>query len=244
MKRTKEHKIDWSGRIEGKEFVDILFDELTVRKAEIKKVTFQNAHFRNCYLGFNSKYSDCTFIDCKFYGKYSSLGQPSSFKECLFKNCQFIGTDLFTGQHFYDCQLSGLMKNSILNDKHPKVSNNETVFKNCDLSGLIFDNVSLYGKNVFDNCILPNKGIRLFDNTKDRLIEEAERVCGEIESDDKIESIVIFRKTVKQGQNPIILDELFLKSFFKTENSRRIFEDIVKGYELNKKSAANKTYKQ
>ena len=234
MRRTKEHKIEWSGRIDSKEFIDILFDELTVRKAEIKKVVFQNVHFKNCYLGFNSKYFDCIFNSCKFYGKYSSLGQPSSFNDCRFNDCQFIGIDLFIGQHFYDCQLSGLMKNSILNDKDPKVSNNETVFKNCDLSGLIFDNVSAYGKDIFENCILPNKGIRLFDNTNDSLIEKAERVCGEIESDDKIESEVIFRKSIKQGQNPILLDELFLESFFKTENSRRIFEDIVTGHESSK----------
>ncbi|QLE01786.1 hypothetical protein HX109_09535 [Galbibacter sp. BG1] len=235
MKRTKEHKLDWSGRIENKKFINILFNELTVRKAQIKKVIFQNVHFKNCFLGYNSKYSDCTFIDCRFYGKYSSLGPPSSFYNCRFVNCQFIGIDLFTGQYFYDCQLSGLMKNSILNDEHAKIINNETVFKNCDLSGLIFENVNVYGKNIFNNCILPNKGIRLFDNKDDKLIERAERYCGEIESDDKIESEVIFRKTLKQGQNPIILDELFLESFFKTENSRRIFEDIVNGYELNKK---------
>jgi len=239
MKRTKEHKIDWNGRIEDKEFADILFEELAVRKAYIKRVIFRSVHFKNCYLGFNSKYSDCVFIDCKFYGKYSSLGKPAKYIKCRFENCQFIGMDLFTGQHFYDCQLSGLMKNPILNDKHPKINNNETVFKNCDLSGLILDNVSIYGKDVFDNCVLPAVGIRLFDNTNDRLIERAEEVCREIETNDKIESEVIFRKKLKQGQNPIILDDLFLNSFFKTEKSKKTFEDIVKGYELNKKNSVN-----
>ncbi|WP_306012965.1 MULTISPECIES: pentapeptide repeat-containing protein [unclassified Allomuricauda] len=233
MKKTKEHKIDWNGRIENKEFSDILFEELTVKKADIKSVTFRNVHFKNCYLGFNSKYSDSTFIECKFYGKYSSLGTPAIYTNCRFENCQFIGIDLFTGQHFYDCKFSGLMKNPILNDIHPKVKNNETVFKNCDLTNLTFQNVSLYGKNVFENTILPASGIRLYDNTNDKLIEKAEQVCGSIESSDKIESEVIFRRNLKQGQNPIILDDLFLDSFFKTENSRKIFEKIVKGYELN-----------
>ncbi len=233
MKRVKKHKIYWSGRIKGKEFANILFEELTVRNARITKVIFKNIHFKNCYLGFNSKYLDCTFIDCKFYGKYSSLVKPAQYTNCRFENCQFIGIDLFTGQHFYNCKLSGLMKNALLIDKHPKVKNNETVFKNCDLTDLIFDNVSLYGKNVFENCLLPTSGIRLYDNANDGLIQRAEEVCREIETTDKIESEVIFRRTLKEGQNPLILDELFLNSFFKTENSRKIFESIVDGYELN-----------
>ncbi|WP_431126905.1 hypothetical protein [Flagellimonas flava] len=235
MGRIKKHKIEWKGRIEGKEFVNILFEELTVMKAEVKKVVFKNVHFKNCYLGLESKYTDCVFIDCKFYGKYSSLGKPSKYFNCRFESCQFIGTDLFTGQHFYDCRLSGLMKNAILNDKHPKVKNNETVFSNCHLADMTFDNVSLYGKSVFEDCIFPASGIRLYDNTNDRLIEKAEEICRKIETEDKVESEVIFRRTTKQGQNPIILDDLFLNSFFKTENSRKIFESIVSGHELSNK---------
>lgn len=233
MGRIKKYKMEWSGRIQGKEFADILFEELTVRKGNIKKVVFRNIHFKNCYLGFDSKYSECVFLNCKFYGKYSSLGKPCKYMNCQFENCLFIGIDLFAGQHFYDCKFSGVMKNPILNDKHPKVKNNETVFKNCDLTDLTFHNVSLYGKNVFINCILPASGIRLYDNLNDKLIERAEQICSNVESDHKIESEVIFRRTLKQGQNPIILDNLFLDSFFKTENSRKIFEEIVKGYELN-----------
>ncbi len=234
MNRTKEHKIEWYGKIKEKEFSNILFDELVVRKADICKVVFINTHFKNSYLGFDTNYSDCTFIDCKFYGKYSSLGAPAKYTGCRFENCEFIGTDLFRGQHFYNCVLSGLMKNPILNDKHPKVGNNETYFKDCDLTNLIFDNVSIYGQNIFDNCILPESGIRLFDNTDDKLIQNAEEICRKIDSEDKIESEIIFKRDLKKGQNPIILDNLFLDSYFKTENSKKLFDVIVKGYELNK----------
>jgi uncharacterized protein YjbI with pentapeptide repeats len=233
MNRTKEHKIKWTGKIKGKEFSDILFDELVVRKADIKNVLFKNVLFKNSYLGFDSKYTDCTFIDCKFYGKYSSLGKPAKYIDCRFENCEFVGMDLFTGQHFYNCLLTGLMKNPILNDKHPKIENNETVFKSCDLSDLTFDNVSIYGKDIFDNCILPKSGIRLFDNTDDKLIQRAMEICNKIDSDDKIESEIIFKSDQKLGQNPLILDNLFLGSFFKTEDSRKIFDEIINGYELN-----------
>lgn len=124
------------------------------------------------------------------------------------------------------------MKNPILRDKHPSVDHSETVFESCDLKDLVFDNVSIYGNEVFRNCILPVEGLRLFDNTNDSLLERAQRICSEIDSEDKIESEVIFRKTTKHGQNPIILDEPFLHSFFETEKSRQIFEQIVKGFEL------------
>ena len=233
MKRTKENKIEWSGKIKEKEFFDILFDELVVRKADIKKVVFKNVHFKNSYLGFDTKYSDCTFIDCRFYGKYSSLGKSAKYNDCRFENCEFIGIDLFRGQHFNKCVLSGLIKNPILNDKHPKVDNNETYFKDCDLTNLIFDNVSIYGKDIFNKCILPKSGIRLFDNTDDILIQRAEEICHNIDSVDKIDSEIIFKRDLKKGQNPIILDNLFLDSFFKTENSKKIFDEIIKGYELN-----------
>jgi hypothetical protein len=38
MKRTKEHGIEWSGEMKGKEFSGILFDELVVRRADIEYV--------------------------------------------------------------------------------------------------------------------------------------------------------------------------------------------------------------
>ena len=235
MRRTKEYKIEWQGRLEDQEFSDILFDELRVRNADLNGVVFRNVHFKNSQLGINSNYSDCVYMNCRFFGNYCSLGQSSKYTNCRFENCEFNGMDLFSGQHFHDCRLTGIMKNPILNDKHPKIKNNETVFKNCDLGEMIFDNVNIYGKNVFENCILPNSGIRLFDNTNNKLFERAEKYCGKIETAAKNPSEVIFRNTIRQGQNPIILDLLLLDSFFDTEDSKKIFEEIVLGFELNTK---------
>lgn len=234
MKRTSEHNIKWFGIIEDVEFSNILFNELVVKKAELRKVIFKNVYFKNCNLGLNSKYSDCLFIDCKFYGKYSSLGKPCKFDNCEFVNCEFNGIDLLVGVHFFNCIFSGLLKNQILNDKNSKTENNETVFKDCNLMNLKFNNVNIYGNNIFDNCILPKSGIRLFDNTNNKLITRAEEICKDLDTNDKIESEIIFRRELKNGQNPLILDELFLESFFMTNGSRKIFEEIVKGYEVRK----------
>jgi uncharacterized protein YjbI with pentapeptide repeats len=63
-----------------------------------------------------------------------------------------------------------VFQQTLLSDRHPKVDNNETYFKDCDLTNLIFDNVSFYGQNIFEKCILPKSGIRLFDNTDDKLM--------------------------------------------------------------------------
>lgn len=234
MKRTKELKIEWSGKITGLEYSNRLFDELVVRKAVINDVTFKNVHFKNSYLGFNTQYFSCQFVDCKFYGKYSSLGSPAIYTDCKFEHCEFNGTSLFNGQHFYNCVFSGILKNPILYDKHPQIENNETVFKNCDLANLLFDNVNIYGKDIFENCILPKSGIRLFDNAGNKLIQRAEDICRKINSEDALASEIIFKRELKKGQNPIILDNLFLKSFLKTEHANNIFYKIIKDFEIDR----------
>lgn len=233
MGTIKKQKVVWRGRIEGKKIVNVVFDELTVQKAHIKRTIFKNVHFKNCQLGINSNYTDCLFVDCKFDGKNCSLGRSCSYTDCDFENSKFIGVDLFGGQNFYACKLSGLMRNSILSDNHPIVKNNATVFNNCNLTNLMFENISIYGKDVFNNCFLPLTGIKLFDNTNDRLIDRAEKICGEINNEDGIESLIVFKRELKQGQNPIILDDFFLNTFFESEDSRRLFKKIVQGYELN-----------
>jgi hypothetical protein len=60
---------------------------------------------------------------------------------------------------------------------------------------------------------------------------KAHEICSMISNLDKIESEIIFKRDLKSGQNPIILDNLFLDSFFKTPDSRKIFETIVSGFE-------------
>ncbi len=230
--KIEKHQETWTGKILNQEFLDCIFNELKVRNADIKNVDFIKVHFKNSYLGFNTKYTDCTFDSCKFFGKYNSLGRPAYFKNCKFINCNFIGIDLFEGQYFEECFISGKIKNAILKDEHPEIKNTQTVFNKCNLTDTIFDNVSIYGKSIFRNTLLPIKGLRFFKNTDDSLIRRAQEICSQIDNDSKIESEIIFKTSFKKGQDPIILDELFLYSFFKTGDSKMIFEEIVTGYEL------------
>lgn len=233
MKRVKKTNIEWKGKIKGKEYSDILFEELSISKGKIINVEFKNIHFKNCLLGQKTEYIESNFVNCKFFGKYSSLGSPSKFSKCRFENCQFVGIDLFHGTNFHKCEFSGSMKNHILYDKSSKFKGWETEFIECDFSQLTFDHLNIYGKNIFKNCVLPKNGIRLYRNSNDELIQRSEDICSHIDTDHKIESEVIFRRSMMTGQDPIIIDDLFLESFFKTVESRRIFDEIVEGYQLN-----------
>ena len=232
MARIKNYGDEWKGKLTNTNFDNTLFEELRIKNARLEKLRFSNVHFKNCYLGFDTKYSNCQLVDCKFYGKYSSLGTSTNYINCEFLNCEFVGVELFNGQYYKECSFSGSMKNMILRDYSTKGTEG-TQFDNCDLSNILFDTINIYGRNIFKNCKLPSKGIRLFDNTNDRLIQKADRICQKITSDEKLETEIIFKKSLKLGQNPIILDVLFLNSFFKTEESRNIFENVIQGSEIN-----------
>jgi uncharacterized protein YjbI with pentapeptide repeats len=222
------------GKIIGQDYSNILFDELLIRKTKIKKTRFNNIHFKNSQLGYDSEYNDCEFLKCKFFGKYSTLGLSTIYRGCKFVDCEFIGETLFEGSKFYNCTLSGVIKNAIIKDsKEGLLGKNIAVFNDCDLSDMIFHKLSLYGKIGLNNCVLPNKGIRKFNNYNDSLIERANEICSKIGNLDKIESEVIFKKDLKSGQNPIILDDIFLASFFKTPNSKIVFDTIVNGFEIS-----------
>jgi len=233
MKQTRKgEKI--TGKIVGQEYTDILFDELLISKAKITKTRFHSVHFKNSQLGKDSDYNDCEFIKCKFFGKYSTLGLTTKYSNSRFVDCEFIGVTLFEGPKFNNCSFSGLIKNAIIRESKIGLFGKKiSVFNDCDLSGVIFDNLSLYGSNGLESCILPKKGIRKFQNENDSLIEKAHAICSKIYNQDKVESEIIFKRDLKSGQNPIILDDLFLETFFKTPESRHIFDTIIEGHEIN-----------
>jgi len=237
--KTEKNNDDWTGPIENKIFKDIVFNELTIRKSKITNSTFSNCNFKNCYLGFDVQYLNCEFNKCKFDGKYSSLGRPAEYNNCKFIECQFVGSNLLEGVDFFSCTISGKIKNVILKDEHPKIENCRTTFKQCDLSTVIFDNVSIYGHQIFKDTLLPTTGIRSFDNVNDVLIKRAVQICSYIKDNSKIESEVIFRPTLRSGQDLIILDIPLINSLFADQSSKDLFEKIVDGYELKDKKISS-----
>jgi len=232
MRETRKNE-KLTGIITEQDYSDILFNELIISKTKISKTRFKNIHFKNSQLGNDSEYNDCEYVKCKFFGQYSTLGLSTKYNNCKFVDCEFIGVMLFEGSKFHKCTFTGVIKNAIIRDSKaglfgPKIA----VFNDCDLGGVIFDNLNLYGKIGLSNCILPKKGIRKFRNDNNSLIDKADEICSKIDNMDKVESGIIFKRDLKSGQNPIILDDIFLDSFFPTNGSRSIFDSIVKGFEI------------
>lgn len=233
IKRKKTSKLEITKSFKNEEYQNVEFDELIVRKVDFREVIFNNCKFINSYLGLNSKYDSCKFINCIFQGKYSSLGSASGdltvYNNCMFTDCKLTGISLLEGVLFYSCIFSGILKNVILNDVTGKIKNFGTLFKNCDLKFLIFDNVNIYGKKIFDNSILPANGILKLDNRKDKLIIKANN-CINGQKEDVITDIkVLFNANNHSGQDVIIFDEIFLSSFFSCTESKEVFNKIIEG---------------
>jgi hypothetical protein len=76
---------------------------------------------------------------------------------------------------------------------------------------------------------LPKKGLRIFKNIDDRLLTKAKEIYANIDSGEELDLEIIFRPSLKKGQDPIIFDEIFLRTFLKTNETKRLFELIVDG---------------
>jgi len=234
--RTKKINETISGKIRNQEFIDATYENLVIRDAIFENTTFNNVHFNNCYLGFNSSFIKSKFIKCKFYGKYSSLGNPggilAAYNSCEFVDSEFTGQEILGGTNFIDSSFSGLFKNIVLRDSTGDLKNHGTNFLNCNLENLIFKDIHIYGKEVFKNTILPKKELLLLDNKDDKLIKRTIEICSNVSSDIKIESEIIFKPSLRSGQEIIILDKSFINTFFKSDNSRKLFDEIINGFEL------------
>jgi hypothetical protein len=227
-----------NGKINSKEFIDVDFEELIIHNAKLNNVQFINCKFKNSYIGFNSHYSSCSFIKCKFFGRYSSLGEPTKkltqYNSCNFINCNIFGMEILNGTIFNKCKISGVLKNTILRDSIGKYKNSGTSFNDSDLEELNFNNISIYGNYLFNNTKLPKNGLVLLDNENDKLIKRANTIIKKNSKQYTVASEILFMPSLHSGQNPIILDEPFLKTFFKTNESRQIFNQIIEGHIINR----------
>lgn len=243
----KEKIIDaqWESNFSDKIFLNVLFDGLVIRNSTLTNIIFEKCQFKNSYLGFNNKYIDCIFVDCIFSGKYSSFGNPkgvvAKYSHCNFKNCDFKGLSLFEGVEFHKCMFSGIFHNIILRSE--KFANHGVKFVSCDLKEVNFSNISIYGVNVFKDTILPTKGIKLYSNRNDELLEKAKRIYPKVEKNYRIESEIIFSEESVSGQSVIILDDCLINTFFKTKESREVFDKIIEGFSIDTSGISeNKTW--
>lgn len=214
-----------------KRFINVDFEELTVFSKIIENCEFKNVQFKNSSLGSKSIYKNCIFTDCRFVGNYSSLGNPTGYVDCTFTNCSFQGKMLLMGSLFEDGKLSGIMKDNILIDEKRFLSR-PFKFENCDLGKVEFQNITFNGTRFFKSTKFPEKTIRLFNNKNDELIHIALLTVKDKDIEIKSSIEVIFHKELRSGFDPFIIDISFLDAFLKQE-SRSIFEEIVKEYEID-----------
>ena len=228
--KTVEHKLRWTKRLRNETFENITFEDLSVHSGKIENCEFQNVHFKHSSLGSGTIYKNCTFLKCKFSGKYTTLGNPVDYVNCTFEDCIFQGKMIFMGSIFKKCRLSGKMKNNILiNEK--RFFKKPFKFENCDLKDIKFDNITFNGNRFFNSCKLPESSIRIFKNDHDELIDYALKQVKDLDDEIKNGISIIFHKELRTGQNPFIIDIPFLEDFL-NEAGKSEFEKIVKEFEI------------
>lgn len=207
-------------------FLDTTFDGLEVCSRKMIDCKFHNVHFKHSQLGNNTTYSNCKFTNCKIEGKYSTLGNPATYINCSFEDFNFKGNMIFMGAIFEHCQFSGSFSNNIfINEK--RWFKKYSTFNNCDLSDVNFENITFNSVRTFKECKLPEKGIRLFRNDNNDLLN----FINSRQDSELTNSIrILFDSQLKQDQNPLIFDEVTLNTFLQS-SELQLFKQLTSDYE-------------
>jgi uncharacterized protein YjbI with pentapeptide repeats len=233
--------VEWGGRVKNKTFNHKKFIELEVWGGKIDNCTFSSCEFYNCDLGKNgwftrSSYTNCVFEKTKIYGKYSSMGnhrkKPTLYKNCKFDSVQIIGAHKLYGVEFHNCTFSGKFINCMFNDLKPQSRNHPigVRFIECDLENMVFENTSIYGKDLFIQCTLPKSGMTYLDNKNNQLIRRVEEIISTIENKDiVIPTSILFSREYHLNQDVIMIDHVLLEGMLKSKDEYQLYESIVKG---------------
>ena len=231
---------EWIGKVQDKSFENKRFENLIVRRGNINNCTFSSCEFFNSYLGFSrfrirSRYSNCSFKKVKIYGINSSMGdfnhRHSIFENCTFEDVEIRGTTQLTGVEFISCTFSGKIINCILDDfqkarRYPSAVR----FKNCDLAKVVFENTSIYGKDVFIDCSLPKNKMVYLDNRDNYLVARAEELVSEIRDKELTISIaVLFDRRIRSKQDIIMIDEALIAGLLKSPEEYQLYQSVISG---------------
>lgn len=218
----------------SKNFTNASFQELVVRNATVQDCSFDRCEFKNCYLGFNVQYNGCSWSKCNFHGKYSALGGPSLFEDCRFEDIrmQSESTDECT---FRRCILAGKLRNMIWRGT---ATPRNVVFEHCDLSGAVFENISVYGGVDLSTVILPRTGVRVFNNAGGAFSRALRESAGSLEKDAGIPLDVLGNADCYDEQNPVVFDVVVLADFLGSDVIRNAFETVAREYEVTQPSSA------
>lgn len=191
---------------------------------------FENCEFKNSAIGLEVSYVDCRWTNCKFSGKYSSVGGPSLYEDCTFDNVS-IRSAMFNGTTLRRCSLSGKFQTLIWNSGSADSTLNQVRFESCDMSRLTFSNVNIYGGVDLSTVRLPETGVRVFANPEGALQQALLSAASVLDGDEAIE-LNVMAGSPYDDQDPVVWDDYNLE--FRSERSRSAFEEAVSKFEITR----------
>ena len=225
----------WEGfifryKVRGREYSNINFRELVIQYASFQDCIFDRCDFKNCYLGFNVKYKNCAWKNCRFHGRYMSFGGDSLFEDCQFKNVtiQSASTD---GMVLRNCSITGNLSHMIWRGESSGTLK-KMIIDNCDFSGASFANINIYAGINFDNSILPAAGIRIFKNHGGSFSKALREASEDLVGDDKSLLLTLGNEDCFSLQDPVVFDIPLINSMLKSENSIYAFNMIAERFEI------------
>lgn len=138
MKRVRRKKI-YKQHFEKEQFTGSVFDKLTFEECNYFNCGFIDCTWNYCdfykvLFSRKTRFKNCIFNDCRFWGQYTYLGGPTKYINCEFVACEFKDIQ-FWDSIFEDCTFSDKMENIVFYGPESP-GGWETKFKNVDLLNL------------------------------------------------------------------------------------------------------------
>ena len=213
-------------RFSGQECSDLDFAECSFHRCSFIECTFTNVRFKNCYLGFGSKYERCVLKRCSLTGKYSAFSE-GSFVDCDFQD--FVLRSASMDARFVRCRFTGRWQAVFLYGEGSPLG--ETVFDDVDLSGTEMRNVMFYGADV-GSVVLPSTSVRVFSNPNGAFSAAITRVLDSVSEDDRSALRVLGDVDAGRVLDPKIICTDVLDSMLSADG-RRVFESVAEEWEAD-----------
>jgi uncharacterized protein YjbI with pentapeptide repeats len=199
----------WRKRVlSGGRYADIDFEGFRITNAQLSDYRFERCSFKNSHV-YDSTLVGSTWEECRFSGKYGSLGRNVTYVDCRFEDCR-IQTVLFTNVHFVDCSFSGTIRHVLWQSTDAPL--NRVVFERCDMTHARFEHVSAAYADL-SSVRLPVESVRVFVRESGRLgaaLEEAAR------AEDSISLRVLASYGHAEGGPIAVMDVAMLESMLET----------------------------
>ncbi len=215
-------------KIRNQVFEHTVFNEMSFKYVDFVGCAWTGCEFRNSHIGHNTTYTNCTWSNTTFSGKYSGFS-GGRFEGCRFDKVSVQG-GLMHGLKFSKCAFSGEFRNLIFVGEQD-TNGWATRFEDCDLGGVILDNVSFVAGVDLGTVKLPASGIRVFANTDDAFTRALVQAAEQQEAGNAVPFSVLAQ--VSRGQELVVQDLPTFDYLFKdAAPARQVFESLAPAFEV------------